>query len=53
MTPSRTVPDSLYKDAELYRFKLQVEDEIKANPLSELAKHVTKPFVTKEPEIPP
>lgn len=53
MTPSRTIPDKLYKDAELYCFKLLVEDEIKANPLSELAKHVTRPFVAKEPEIPP
>lgn len=53
MTPPRTIPDSLYKDTELYRFKLHVEDEIKASPLSELAKHVTRPFVAKEPEIPP
>lgn len=59
MTPPRTIPDSIYKDAELLRYKLAIEDKIKSSPLSELTKqfyeHMTKPFarIEKEPEIPP
>lgn len=50
-------PETTYQQAELYRFKLLVEDEIKANPLSELSrqfyKSMARPYVEKEPEIPP
>ncbi|EOH93696.1 hypothetical protein [Enterococcus pallens] len=57
MTPQKTIPKSTYKNAELYRYKLQLEDEIKANPLSELSrqfyKSMIRPYVEKEPEIPP
>lgn len=41
-----------YQDAELLRFKIELEDEIKANPATELTKHLTRPFVEKEPDIP-
>ena len=56
--PSKPCPPvTIYQQAELYRFKLELEDEVKASPLSELTKHfyehMTKPFVNKEPEIPP
>lgn len=57
MTPQKTIPENTYKNAELYRYKLQLEDEIKANPLSELSrqfyKSMTRPYAEKEPEIPP
>lgn len=58
--PSKPVlPKTTYHQSELYRFKLQVEDEIKASPLCELTKQFyeqwAKPFerVAKEPKIPP
>lgn len=56
--PSKPVlPKETYRQAELYRYKLQLEDEVKASPLSELTKQfyeqMTRPLVNKEPEIPP
>ncbi|GCF93594.1 hypothetical protein NRIC_14850 [Enterococcus florum] len=61
MTPPRTIPDKLYKDAELLRYKLAIEDKIKASPLSELtkqfysqwAKSLPKNRTEKEADEPP
>ncbi|MGO3595540.1 hypothetical protein GTI81_09040 [Enterococcus faecalis] len=61
MTPQRTVPKSLNKDAELLRYKLAIEDKIKASPLSELtkqfyshwAKSLPKNRTEKEADEPP
>lgn len=61
MTPPRTIPNSLYKDAELLRYKLAIEDKIKASPLSELtkqfythwAKSLPKNRTEKEADEPP
>lgn len=61
MTPPRTIQDKLYKDAELLRYKLAIEDKIKASPLSDLTKqfysHWTKSLpknrTEKEADEPP
>lgn len=54
---SKKLPEETYQQAELLCYKSQIEDEVKANPLSEMTKqfyiHMSKPFTAKEPEIPP
>ncbi|MBU5362645.1 hypothetical protein KQI58_16350 [Enterococcus raffinosus] len=46
-----------HQDPELLRFKIELEDEIKANPASRQSQQfyesLTHPFVENEPDIPP